>query len=106
MFYFAIPSETFAQKFNGNIELLDSNKMPKGCDLTYKNQHTYRVQPDSLIKKQGSYSLSIESGDATGNSGALSDGFDECFVGRIICIIFLKEVIPALYPISTFELLP
>lgn len=69
-FYFAVVSETFAQKFNGNIDLLDSNKMPKGWDLTYKNQNTYRVRPDSLIKKQGRYSLSIESGDATGNSGA------------------------------------
>lgn len=87
VFYFAIVSETFAQKFNGNIELLDSNKMPKGWDLTYKNQNTYRVRPDSLIKRQGRYSLSIESGDATGNSGAFVYHLPTAFKGNKLTFI-------------------
>gem|GEM_PF-6656974 len=40
VFYFSIASAVLAQKFNGNVEMLDSNKMPIGGDLTYNNQNT------------------------------------------------------------------
>uniref|UniRef100_F4C9U2 Peptidase S41 n=1 Tax=Sphingobacterium sp. (strain 21) TaxID=743722 RepID=F4C9U2_SPHS2 len=87
IFYFAVGSETFAQKFNGNIEVLDSNKMPEGWDLTYKNQNTYKIRPDSIIKKQGRYSLSIESGNARGNSGAFVYFLPAAFKGNRLTFI-------------------
>lgn len=87
MFYLAISSEVMAQKFNGNIEILDSNKMPLGWDLTYKNLNTYQVQLDSLVKKQGKYAISIESGNAEGNSGAFVYVLPTAFKGNKITFI-------------------
>jgi C-terminal processing protease CtpA/Prc len=47
------------QKFNGNFEILDKSGHPAGWDLTFNDQDSGIVKLDSLVKKQGKYSVSI-----------------------------------------------
>ncbi|WP_316845196.1 S41 family peptidase [Pedobacter psychrodurus] len=47
------------QKFNGNFEILDKPGHPAGWDFTFGGQNPGEVKLDSLIKKEGKYSVSI-----------------------------------------------
>jgi hypothetical protein len=46
---------------NGTFESLDEKGNPKGWDLSYYQRNRYETALDTVIEKQGRYSVSISS---------------------------------------------
>jgi len=59
IFSLSISALQAQQKFNGNFEILDKAGQPEGWNLTWNGKNSGEVKLDSLIKKQGKYSVSI-----------------------------------------------
>jgi len=74
-------------KFNGNFERLDAKGNPVGWDLTFDHANTYDVKLDSLVKKQGKYSVSISSGDSKGWSSAINFPIRQSFHGKTLILV-------------------
>lgn len=72
--------------FNGNFESLDAQGIPKGWDLTYKNQNSYIVRVDSIIRRQGRFSVSMKS-HANGQSGAIVYPIERRYQGKVLTLI-------------------
>ncbi len=75
------------QKFNGNFEQLDSTGNPTGWDLTYDKLNKYETKLDSLIKKQGKYSISISSGNLPLQSSAIIYKLDQKYSGKNLILV-------------------
>ncbi len=75
------------QKLNGNFEQLDSNGNPTGWDLTYNKLNKYETKLDSLIKKQGKYSVSISSGNLPLQSSAIIYKLDHKYSGKNLILV-------------------
>lgn len=73
-------------KFNGNLEHLDDKGMVAGWNLFYEKENTYKVQLDSLIKKQGKYSISITSANGKDEYGAISYPINKTFHGSTLTL--------------------
>jgi C-terminal processing protease CtpA/Prc len=71
-------------KFNGNMEQSDSTGNPVGWDLTFDHSNTFDIKPDSLIKKQGKYSVSISSGNSKADYGAINFPIHSGFHGTTL----------------------
>src|ERR1700712_1642660 len=74
-------------KFNGNLEELDSNHLPAGWDLTFGGQNHYEVKLDSIVKKQGKYSLSLTRGNGKGSYGAINFPINTRLHGKTLTLI-------------------
>jgi C-terminal processing protease CtpA/Prc len=70
---------------NGNFESLDEKGNPKGWDLSYYQRNKYETALDTVIKKQGRYSVSISSNDKTDN-GAIVYTIPKTFRGKNIML--------------------
>ena len=85
--FFLIKSQTF---YNGNFELLNQNHLPTGWDLQFKsgNASGYNVQLDSVIKKDGKYSLSItpDKNSDSRNFGACHYKIPQMFIGKHVTL--------------------
>ena len=76
--------------FNGNLEQPDHSGNPRGWDLSYYQRNKYEIKLDSLIKRQGKYSVSLSSNDKTDN-GAIVYTIPKKFKGKqVILIGYLK----------------
>lgn len=78
-------------KFNGNIENLDAKGNPVGWDFTFDHRNTFDVNLDSVIKKQGKYSVSISSGNSKDEYGAINFPIHSGFHGSTLLLTgFIK----------------
>ncbi len=74
-------------KFNGSFEQLDKKGIPMGWDLTYNNHNTYSIKIDSVVKKQGRYSVSISSDDKPWLSNAIIYKLQKKVSGKKLVLI-------------------
>lgn len=72
--------------FNGNLEKLDKNGKPLGWELSLGNDTSYQVKVDSVIKRQGKYSLSIASGKGKSGFGAINHPIHQTFHGELLTL--------------------
>jgi len=77
---------TNAQVFNGNFETLDHKGLPLGWDLNFQAENKYEIKLDSLVKKQGKYSVSIASG-AQISTAAIVFPIQQSFDGENLILI-------------------
>lgn len=73
--------------FNGNLEMLDSAGKPIGWDLTFYGQNTYNVKLDSLVKRQGKYSISLSSRNSHASYGAINFPIHQRYQGKTLTLI-------------------
>jgi hypothetical protein len=71
--------------FNGNFEQLDGKGNPQGWDLSYYQRNKYDIKLDTVIRKQGRYSVSLWSNDKTDN-GAIVYTIPKTFRGKHIML--------------------
>lgn len=74
-------------KFNGNFEQLDSTGAPLGWDLSFDQRNTFDVRIDSLVKRQGKYSISISSGNSKDVFGAVNFPIHSTYHGKYLMLI-------------------
>jgi hypothetical protein len=74
-------------KFNGNIEDLDNKGQPRGWDLTFGGQNHYEVKVDSIVKKQGKYSVSLTRGNGKGSYGAINFPIKTRLHGKTLMLV-------------------
>ncbi|WP_428329858.1 S41 family peptidase [Mucilaginibacter sp.] len=74
-------------KFNGNFEKIDSKGNPVGWDLTFDGHNTYEIKVDSLVKRQGKYSVSITPGNSKNGFGAINFPINKSFHGKNLILI-------------------
>jgi C-terminal processing protease CtpA/Prc len=71
--------------FNGNFEQLDGKGNLQGWDLSYYQRNKYDIKLDTVIRKQGRYSVSLSSNDKTDN-GAIVYTIPKTFRGKHIML--------------------
>lgn len=74
-------------KFNGNFEDIDLKGKPAGWDLTYDGYNKYEVKLDSVIKKQGKYSVLISSESHLRSDAAISYEIPGNFKGKRLMLV-------------------
>jgi hypothetical protein len=74
-------------KFNGNFEQLDAKGNPVGWDLTFDHRNTFEVKLDSVIKKQGKFSVSISSEKSKDAASAINFPINHTFHGKTLILI-------------------
>jgi len=74
-------------KFNGNLEQLDDKGKAAGWNFFYDKENTYKVQLDSLVSRQGKYSISITSANGIDKYGAVSYPINKTFHGSTLTLI-------------------
>jgi C-terminal processing protease CtpA/Prc len=74
-------------KLNGNFEQLDSAGVPLGWDLSFDQRNTFDVKTDSLVKRQGKYSISISPGNSKDAFGAVNFPINASFHGKYLTLI-------------------
>ncbi|HEX9513184.1 MAG TPA: hypothetical protein VF939_21990 [Puia sp.] len=82
--FFAGPAQA---PFNGNLEALDSASKPIGWDLTFDGQNTYDVKLDSLVRRQGKFSISISSGNSQAGFGAINFPIHQRYQGKTLMLV-------------------
>lgn len=75
------------QKFNGNFEIIDKSGHPAGWDLTFGGQNPGEVKLDSLVKKQGKYSISISADKKPPYGVAIDYAIKRKLVGKHLILI-------------------
>jgi C-terminal processing protease CtpA/Prc len=74
-------------KFNGSFEELDSKHQPIGWDLTFGGQNHYEAKLDSVIKREGKYSVSLTKGNGSGSYGAINFPINTRLHGKTLMLI-------------------
>jgi len=74
-------------KFNGNLEQMDKNGKPLGWELSLYNDTSYQVKLDSIVKRQGKYSISITPGSGKITFGAINHPIHQTFHGELVTLI-------------------
>src|SRR5258708_4869431 len=82
--FFAGPAQA---PLNGNFEAGDSASKPIGWDLTFDGQNTYDVKLDSLVRRQGKFSISISSGNSQAGFGAINFPIHQRYQGKTLMLV-------------------
>jgi C-terminal processing protease CtpA/Prc len=73
--------------FNGNFENLTGKGKPEGWDMAFNTKPSYKIQLDSVVKRQGKYSVSIAYDTGRVNFGAINYPIKKPFVGKTLILV-------------------
>jgi hypothetical protein len=74
-------------RFNGNFEEIEKNGNPTGWELTFNSVNKYDVTLDSLIKRQGKFSVSISSGSSNASGDGISFKIPHTYHAKALTLI-------------------